>query len=35
MVKVNALDNSIRYISDFAGFALSNVKLDKRKIEKD
>ncbi|MEH9390521.1 sensor histidine kinase [Klebsiella pneumoniae] len=34
MVKVNALDNSIRYISDFAGFALSNVKLDKRKMKK-
>ncbi|MGG2076284.1 hypothetical protein [Lelliottia nimipressuralis] len=32
--RVNALENSIKYISDFAGFALSNVKLDKRKMRK-
>lgn len=32
--KIDALDNSIKYISDFAGFALSNVKLDKRKMTK-
>ena len=32
--RVNALENSIKYISDFAGFALSNVKLDKRRMTK-
>lgn len=34
LVRINALENSIKYISDFAGFALSNVKLDKRKMRK-
>ncbi|HCD3049411.1 TPA: hypothetical protein NBM42_005798, partial [Klebsiella variicola] len=30
LTRINLLENSIKYISDFAGFALSNVRPDKR-----
>ncbi|WP_369128315.1 sensor histidine kinase [Klebsiella variicola] len=34
LIRINLLENSIKYISDFAGFALSNVRPDKRNMNK-